>query len=67
MIYRGPGFIAMNWPLPHPPYSPSTVSNLSLFLSLPLGRRSSLLTGGGGGEGAGHEQNHSNARMPGLL
>ncbi len=40
---------ALNHPLPPPP-----VSKLSLFLSLPICRRSSLLTGeGGGGGGAG--------------
>jgi hypothetical protein len=51
MIYRGPGFLArrMIWVLPHPlPLSP--VSKLSLFLSLPVCRMSSLLTGEGGGE-----------------
>jgi hypothetical protein len=32
---------------PRPPHSPSPVSNLSIFLSLPVCRRSSLLTGEG--------------------
>ncbi len=38
----------MNWLLTHT-LPPSTVSKLSLFLSLPVCRRSSLLTGEGGG------------------
>jgi hypothetical protein len=45
--------------LAHPP-SPSAVSKLSLFLSLPMCRRSSLLTGEKGG-GVGVEQNHATA------
>ncbi len=36
---------------PHPPPAPSPGSKLSLFLSLPVCRRSSLLTGGGRGRG----------------
>jgi hypothetical protein len=50
-FYRGPGFLEMirllRLPLP-----PSPVSKLSLFLSLPVCCRSSLLTGEGGGRGA---------------
>ncbi len=34
---------------PRPPHSPSPVSKLPLFLSLPVCRRSSFLRGGGGG------------------
>jgi hypothetical protein len=56
MIFRGPGFLAVLCiscsPTPPPP---STVSKLSLFLSLPVFRRSSSLTaelGGWGGRGA---------------
>ncbi len=43
MIYRGPGFLAVVWfgSLPTP-YLPSPVSMLSLFLSLPVSRGSSL-------------------------
>jgi hypothetical protein len=53
MIYRGPGFLAVVYnSAPHPPLSP--LSSPSLFLSLPVCRRSSLLTewGGRGGRGA---------------
>jgi hypothetical protein len=50
MIDRGPGFLLVVWfgssPIPFPPPS---LSRLSLFLSLPVCRRSSLPTGGGGG------------------
>ncbi len=53
MIYRGPSFPAVVWfgssptaLTPHPP-----VSKLSLFLSLPVCRRSSLLKGEAGGRG----------------
>ncbi len=48
------------WLLPHPPPTPSRVSKLSLFLSLPVSRRSSLLTGGVGREG--EEPNHMTER-----
>jgi hypothetical protein len=34
-----------------PPFTPSPVGDLSLFLSLPVCRRSNLRTGGGGGGG----------------
>jgi hypothetical protein len=47
--HRGPGFLAGSYPLP--PLTLSPVSRLSLFLSLPVCRRSSLLTGGGGAWG----------------
>ncbi len=52
MIYRGPGFLAVIWfgSLPTPS-SQLSLSKLSLFLSLPVCRRSSLLTGGGRGWG----------------
>jgi hypothetical protein len=52
-------------PPPTPPHF-YTVNMLFLFLSLPLCRRSSLLTGGGG-EGVGEEPNHTKARKPGPL
>ncbi len=48
MYYRGPGFLAVVlfgcFPLP----SPCPLSKVSLFLSLPVCRRSSLLTGENG-------------------
>ncbi len=61
MIYRGPSFLAVAWfgssPTPSPP---SPVSKLSLFLSLPVCRRSSLLTGEEGTQGRrGKEPNQS--------
>jgi hypothetical protein len=40
---------------------PSAVSKLTLFLSLPVCRYSSLLTGKAGGEGVGVEPNHTTA------
>ncbi len=45
----------MIWLLPHPlPHPlPPPISKFSIFLSLPLYRRSSLLTEGGGGNGQG--------------
>ncbi len=43
MIYRGPGFLAIMWLS----FSPSPLSKLSLFLSIPVCRRLSLLTGKG--------------------
>jgi hypothetical protein len=53
------------WLLPYPPL---LVSKLSLFLSLPVCRRSSLLAGvEGEGEGAGEEPNHTTDRRPGPL
>ncbi len=62
-IEWGPGFLAVVWfgssPAPLPPFP---VSKLSLFLSLPVCRRSSLLTGGGGKVWASEEPNHSTAR-----
>jgi hypothetical protein len=50
MIYSGPRFARcrMIWLLPHPP---SSVSKLYLFLCLPVCRRSSSMTGPGGGGG----------------
>ncbi len=47
--YRGPDLLAVIWFGSSPP--PSPVSKLSLFLSLPVCRRSSLLMGDGGGGG----------------
>ncbi len=44
---------------------PSPVNKLSLFLNLPVSRRSSLLTRGG--EGVGEEPNYTTARKPGSL
>jgi hypothetical protein len=46
MIYKGPGFVAVvDW-APHPlPSPPPPVNKLSLFISLPVCRQSSLLTG----------------------
>ncbi len=49
---------------PPPPASPLPVSKLSLFISLPVCRRSSLLTGEGVGE---EEPNHTTARKPDFL
>jgi hypothetical protein len=43
------------------PLPPSPVSKLSLFLSLPVCRRPSLLTGEEGGGGVGEEPNHTTA------
>jgi hypothetical protein len=54
----------MTWLLAHP-LPPSPVSKLSLFLGLPVCRRSSLLTGEG--ERVGEEPNHTTARKPGPL
>jgi hypothetical protein len=51
--------------LPHP-LTPSPVSQLSLVLSLPVCRRSSLPTGEMG-ERVGEEQNHTTPRKPGPL
>jgi hypothetical protein len=51
-------------PLTPPP--PPHLSKLTLFLSLPVCHRSSLLMGEGGG-GRGEEPNHMTARKPGLL
>jgi hypothetical protein len=53
VIYRGPSFLAVV-SAPHPTPFPSPVSKLSLFLSPPVCRRSSLLMGerGRGGRGA---------------
>jgi len=61
MIYRRPIFLVV---VTFGPFTiPSPVSKLPLFLSLPVCRRSSLLTG----EGVGEEPNHANARKPGPL
>ncbi len=56
-MYRGPGFLAVVWFGSSPTLSPSPVSRLSLFLILPVCRRSSLYwwkRGGGGSWGRTH-------------
>ncbi len=59
MIYRGPGFSRPSYDLaPRPTPSP-----LSLFLGIPVCRRSSSPTGGGGVGG----QNRTTSRKPGPL
>jgi hypothetical protein len=67
MIYRGPGFLAVVGFGSTPTPFPSPVSKLPLFLSLPMCRRSCLLTEEGGGEGVDVEPNHTTARKPGPL
>jgi hypothetical protein len=55
MIYRGPGFLVVKSFGSSPTCSPYyPVSKVSIFLSLPVCRRSSIVTwdGGGGGGGA---------------
>ncbi len=59
MIYRRPGILASYDLAPPPPPPPSPVSKFSLFRSLPLYRRKSLLTKEGGG---GKEPNDTTAR-----
>ncbi len=49
MIYRVVGFLAVELFGSSPAPYPSPFSKLSFFLSLPICRRSSLLTGEGGG------------------
>jgi len=58
MIYRGPGFLAVVWFRSQSTYTVyleyrMSVRKLSLFLSLPVLRRSILLTGKGGPDGGG--------------
>jgi hypothetical protein len=53
-------------PLPPPP-PPSPVSKLSLFLSLPVSRGSTLLKREREGKRVGEEPNHTTAREPGPL
>ncbi len=48
MIYRGQDFLAVAWIGFSPRTLPPPVSKVSLFLSLSVCRRSSLLKGGGG-------------------
>jgi hypothetical protein len=63
MFFGGSGFLGLSYdsaPRPPPP-----VSMLPLFLCFPVGRRSSLLTGKGGGVGL--DPNHMTARKPGPL
>jgi hypothetical protein len=68
MIYRGAGFLAVvcfgfspiSFPL-------SPVRKLSLLLSLPVCRRSSLLTGEEGGGGGGGAKSYDGERKPGPL
>jgi hypothetical protein len=52
LIYRGPGFLAViSFGSFARTFPPPSVSKLSLFFNLPVWRRSSFLTGrGGGGE-----------------
>ncbi len=64
MIYSRPGFMRSYDLAPQPPPPPSPVNKLSLFLSLPVCCRSSLLTGEGG-EGVGMEPNNFTGRKPG--
>jgi hypothetical protein len=49
------------WLLPHPLLALSCPSKFSIFLNLPVSRRSSLLTG------EGEEPNRTTARKPGSL
>ncbi len=63
-IYRGPNFLSSVWFCSIPASSP--VSQLSLFLSLPVCRRFSLLPGKEG-RGAGMEPNHTTTRKLGPL
>ncbi len=63
-IYRGPNFLPSVWFGSIP--APSPVSQLSLFLSLPVCRRFSLLPGKEG-RGAGREPNHTTTRKLGPL
>ncbi len=70
MINRWPGFLAVVWFGSSPsPFSPFPVSNLSLFLSLPVCHRSSLLTGNGGkgwGLGRGAKSYDRNTAWPSI-
>jgi hypothetical protein len=59
MIYRGPSFLAFVIFGSTPTPSPSPVNIVSLFLSLPVCRLSSLLRGQGGN---GEEPNHTNRK-----
>jgi hypothetical protein len=64
IIYKGPGFIAVECLAPRPPPSPaSSVSKLYLFLSLPVCRPVEL-TDVRVGEGVGEEPNNTAARKP---
>jgi hypothetical protein len=62
MIYREPGFLDVVWFGSSP--TPSPVSKLSLFFSLPVSARSSLHEEAEGGEGVGEESNHMKSRKP---
>ncbi len=66
MIYRWPGFLAVVWFGSSPtPFSPlPSESCLSLFLCLPICRRSSFPTGEGP-ERAGEEPDHTTTSKPG--
>jgi hypothetical protein len=70
MIYSGPGFLVVVRfgfsPVPFPHLSPQQLLYY-LFLSLPLCRRSSLLTGEGGGGEVDEEPSDTIARKPGPL
>jgi hypothetical protein len=67
MTYRRPGFLAVvsydSAPSPPPPTSP--VSNLFIFLSLPV-TPVDFTDDRGGWEGVGEEPNYTTARKPGL-
>jgi hypothetical protein len=62
MCYRRPGFLAAVWLGSSPPSR--RLVFLFLFLSLPVCRQPSLVTGEGG-EGRGNVSNHTTARKPG--
>jgi hypothetical protein len=66
IIYRGPGFLAVEClaPNPPPPPPPSPVSKLYLGHSLPVCCPAEL-TDVRVGEGVGEEPNHTAARKPG--
>jgi hypothetical protein len=67
-IYGGPGFFTVLWFGSSPaPFPLTPVSKFSIFLSLPVCRRSSLLMSCRGGEGVGEEPNHTTARNSGSL
>ncbi len=62
MIYRGPGFLGSYNSAPRPPFLPLPVSKCSLYLSLPVLRRSSLVTREVGGYEEAGEPNHETSR-----
>ncbi len=62
MIYRGPGFLSFDSAHRRKPLPPSPVSKFSLFRSLPVCRRTSLLKWEK--DKMGEEPNHTTARKP---